>query len=844
MKKISLFLLLTCVLAFNLHSQAGFQKRYGTDSKEFESLENAVVTPEGGVLLAGYTESGEHGSFDFFLQKLRPDGTEVWMHTYGTAEMDVLTDIVAVTGGGYLISGYSVEAADSSFDAVLTKVNESGEIVWRRTVGEELTELGRSVCQRSDGSIILFGTTVARSYYHEPIVFRSVYNQTGAFSSYLEYINNVEAAVIKSVVTSDNGYLILTREKNAPNENDQILKFGNDHQFQWSKTSAQISAQIGLFNGKISEIKAGSAGLIFTLVAADGVYIAVFDNSAENVQWYKKVANGPLITGTQMFSDGTVEVVILSNDLTIKRIDAGGLLIDSVTTIPPVLQNTAPKFVFRDSSDLYIVGNVRALQNDYMAARVTDLSAPIVAWQQTFGESGLPDRETGICIVATSDGGFISAGNKMNAIGERDLWFFKANAQGDVLWEKTYSISSNPSDVEMSISVELDNSGNIILLGITGVTNLDYHLLKFTSGGDLIFDKTILENQLSYFLSKAIPLPDGGYAVSLVVHDGMGLPTLEPSIFRLNNNGEVIWIKTYSGIFQTLELIPGEGFLIAGQKSVNFIEHPWILETDLDGNMLLERVFPVESHGVLNSVRVASDGSIFAGGFTIDAGTNAFNALVIKMDALGETIWRSEFNKDSATIWEVRAVLPEPDGGVCISAVVGLYSIFTNDVPSNEYRTRLSVARLDATGAMVTEKTFGTDGLFPQWCGASRTSDGDIVVCSTVDSRTALQDAWVIKTNCSESVPVTEQTAGNSLAITPNPVGVAGTMFLNFDSKTGNTVSVSCFDAAGKSIWQKTVPVHAGENRISLNAPRLPGAYTVVVSGLDGGIKTIRTVVH
>ena len=179
-----------------------------------------------------------------------------------------------------------------------------------------------------------------------------------------------------------------------------------------------------------------------------------------------------------------------------------------------------------------------------------------------------------------------------------------------------------------------------------------------------------------------------------------------------------------------------------------------------------------------------------------------------------------------------------------MAALVGLYDGFSDIVPSNQYRSRLSVARLDATGALITEKTFGNDGLFPEWCGASRTSDGDIVVCATVDTKTALQDAWVIKTDCSESVAVTEQTSGHSLAITPNPVGVAGTMFLNFDAKTGNTLSVSCFDAEGKSIWRKTVPVHAGENRISLNAPRLPGVYSVVVSDAHGLIKIVRTVVH
>ena len=93
------------------------------------------------------------------------------------------------------------------------------------------------------------------------------------------------------------------------------------------------------------------------------------------------------------------------------------------------------------------------------------------------------------------------------------------------------------------------------------------------------------------------------------------------------------------------------------------------------------------------------------------------------------------------------------------------------------------------------------------------------------------------------------KTPNHDLSPCQVPLGRSGNKEKNlmrrkFNLNTRKTINLSCFDATGKYLWTKTVPVHAGENQLSLNAPRWSGTYTLVVSGSDGIIKTIQAIVH
>jgi hypothetical protein len=81
-----------------------------------------------------------------------------WQRTYGGTGNDVAADLVATPDGNYLIVGYTTSSGAGDSDIYLIKINETGNIIWERTLGTEIPEEGHSVCQTSDGGFVIAGS--------------------------------------------------------------------------------------------------------------------------------------------------------------------------------------------------------------------------------------------------------------------------------------------------------------------------------------------------------------------------------------------------------------------------------------------------------------------------------------------------------------------------------------------------------------------------------------------------------------------------------------------------------------------------------------------------------------
>lgn len=836
-----LLLLISLNLSFHtlLNAQVSFQKRFGTNSKAFESLSNAVTTPDGRLLLGGFTESGTQGAYDVFIQKINPDGTEAWLKTFGGPDLDVLTDLIPASGGGYLFSGYAVDPDDGSFDAILGKVNDNGDLLWWKTFGTPATEAALTLCQRTDGSIVLIGFTMGPT--NQPGLFRAVFDQNGSFITAFLTPTTDDIADVKAIATSDGGYLAEIRGGNFVfGEPDALLKYGSNHTQQWSTTPNAISGQIGQTFYDIYDIVASTTGLTLALSASNGTYLVRLSNASGLVTWLNKVKDGYASNaGLQFFGDGTIGVAVLAANLLIKRITVSGATLDSVTVPAPSITGFNPDFVFPDAGNLYLFGSAGSFgQDDYAVARINLLPSPSLAWQQTFGETAVPDREVGYAITSLPDNGFVMAGTKEDANGANDIWLVKGDAQGNSIWEKTYSISDESFDTEQVGSVELDIAGNIIVFAATDNSDPRYRLLKFTPIGDLVFDKQVFIGDYTPEHFHAIPLPDGGFA-ACVTQDVFTSNSI-PTIIRLNSNGDVLWTKVYSGEgVHDLAALPDGSLLATGYAN----SKPWIFKTDANGNLLWDKTYNVANFGVLNSIRVSSDGSLFAAGGSSNADETEINALVIKTNGTGDLTWLSEFSKGDDSFWLANTVLPDASGGACFFGIF-LAPPANTDFFSSIFRHRLNVSQVNASGNLISEQIFGTDGTYPYGTSADICPDGEVVFCATVNSGTALEDAWVVKTDCTVSVQVIGKWLDGTLDISPNPATAGGYVSLLISLEEEKTLRVECLDIAGKKLWEKTDQAPIGEIRFECPMPNVTGIYLLKITDQHGATQTRRVVVQ
>ena len=105
------------------------------------------------------------GKNDFLMIKINSSGTVLNMFRHGSTEFDYAKDIIQTKDGSYFITGYSrnpknIEGASLKNNAVfLIQTQRSGIIQNAWELNGENEDLGYSISQLNNGSIVLVGTT-------------------------------------------------------------------------------------------------------------------------------------------------------------------------------------------------------------------------------------------------------------------------------------------------------------------------------------------------------------------------------------------------------------------------------------------------------------------------------------------------------------------------------------------------------------------------------------------------------------------------------------------------------------------------------------------------------------
>lgn len=124
----------------------------GTKNEDGRSF---VEAPDGGIVIAGTTESYGEGSGDVMLVKVDAEGRLKWTKTYGGAGSELAYDVQNTTDGGFIVAGRT-----SSFGGVyatlLIKTDADGNEQWLTSSGGAQDE-GQSVVQTADGGYLTIG---------------------------------------------------------------------------------------------------------------------------------------------------------------------------------------------------------------------------------------------------------------------------------------------------------------------------------------------------------------------------------------------------------------------------------------------------------------------------------------------------------------------------------------------------------------------------------------------------------------------------------------------------------------------------------------------------------------
>lgn len=161
------------IIKLSASGSVEWSKLYGGSSSD--ELQNLKLTSDGGFIVCGYsfsTNSGDvtetnHGLKDFWIVKLKSDGTIQWKKLIGGDGSDHAFTIQQIKDGGYIVSGVSntnnngdiKSISNGYYDFIIVKLDVSGNIVWDKLYGTAKYEDAYTIEQTPDEGFIVAGAT-------------------------------------------------------------------------------------------------------------------------------------------------------------------------------------------------------------------------------------------------------------------------------------------------------------------------------------------------------------------------------------------------------------------------------------------------------------------------------------------------------------------------------------------------------------------------------------------------------------------------------------------------------------------------------------------------------------
>ncbi len=260
-----------------------------------------------------------------------------------------------------------------------------------------------------------------------------------------------------------------------------------------------------------------------------------------------------------------------------------------------------------------------------------------------------PNLDEPYAMTATSDGGYLIAGNSSSfGEGSKDILFLKLNASGKIDWQK--SIGGN--DDESALSVVQTSDGGYIAVGWTfsvGAGGTDAWIVKISPDGNLEWQKAYGGTGYEFAYS-IIETNDGGFLFVGNTDSSTGKDN-DVWVVKLNNNGDVVWQKTYGGTNEesarAVRQNPDGTYTIgAWSKSFgNGSSDFWLLKLNSDGSILWQKSYLTQKDANFFAFeRTKDNGFILVGGLNISTNSNPdYDFFVVRIDEFGSPVWKKTY---------------------------------------------------------------------------------------------------------------------------------------------------------------------------------------------------------
>lgn len=128
----------------------------GAKAEEAKAL---TRTADGNFMMVGSREVARSGDADFFLMKLDQDGQKIWARTLGETDHDVLNAVTPTPDGGIVATGSTRSFGSEQTDLSVMYFNKDGKLIWHKIYGYKYYDEGNAVTMTKNGGYLIAGST-------------------------------------------------------------------------------------------------------------------------------------------------------------------------------------------------------------------------------------------------------------------------------------------------------------------------------------------------------------------------------------------------------------------------------------------------------------------------------------------------------------------------------------------------------------------------------------------------------------------------------------------------------------------------------------------------------------
>ena len=219
-----------------------------------------AATPDGGCLVAGYSDSLTNGGTDFLIYRLAANGNVTWRKNLGGVQNDQANSIAASTDGNYYVAGFSESYTKGMKDFMIYKLDIQGNVLWSDNFGGSYDDVCTDVEPTSDGGCLLTGYSRSFTFGGSDFLLFKI-RSDGKKQGRKNYGGSNDDFGMKSRQTADGNYVISGYSESYTNGGCDFLAYKIDPRGKpfWMRNLGELNNDIEL---SITETSTGDLMMV------------------------------------------------------------------------------------------------------------------------------------------------------------------------------------------------------------------------------------------------------------------------------------------------------------------------------------------------------------------------------------------------------------------------------------------------------------------------------------------------------------------------------------------------------------------------------------------------------